>query len=89
MIAAQQTAGKKFSDAETATFVDGLFAKNVEFRSTFAGFVSSTKQARPLLGTKFSDIPGPLVEAIKKDLQAKGRPTDDGTVLSAYLNLKN
>ena len=85
---AQIVAGKKFSDVETAAEVDKLFSKNVEFKNIVLG-VTGAKQARPLLSSTFDDIPGPLADAIKKDLQAKGRPTDKATVLSAYINLKN
>lgn len=82
---AQLNAGKKFSDVETAKFIDGLFAKNVTFKGFFGG---SNSQA--LLSLKAGDVPGDVKVALKADFARAGiaSPTD-ADLLGAYLRLKS
>lgn len=81
---AQRNAGKKFSDVETAKFIDGLFAKNVTFKGFFGGISS-----QPLLTVRPGDIPSNVRDALKADFARAGvaSPTD-ADILGAYLRLK-
>lgn len=85
LIDAQRSAGKKFTDAETQQHIDGLFAKNVTFRSTFLGFETGGRSGQPLLSMKYGDIPSAQVDSIKKAFAARGNsnPTE-GDILGAY-----
>jgi hypothetical protein len=81
---AQRSAGKKFSDVETAKFIDGLFAKNVTFKGFFGGVNSQS-----LLSLKPGDVPSDISKALKADFTKAGvaSPTDSD-ILGAYLRLK-
>jgi soluble lytic murein transglycosylase len=81
---AQRSAGKKFSDVETAKFIDGLFAKNVTFKGFFGGVNSQS-----LLSLKPGDVPSDISKALKADFAKAGvaSPTDSD-ILGAYLRLK-
>jgi soluble lytic murein transglycosylase len=85
---AQREAGKKFTDAEVMAHVDGLFAKNVEFRNTFMGFDTGSS-SKALLSMKASDIDSASLTAIKAAWKKRGvsDPTD-GQVLDLYLTAK-
>ena len=85
VIDAQRAAGKKFSDAEVQQHVDGLFARNVQFKSTFLGFQTGGTTGQPLLSVKVGDIPSADAERIKRAFKAQGndQPTD-ADVLGAY-----
>jgi len=85
---AQKEAGKKFSDAEVLQHLDALFAKNVRFRNTFAGFDTSA-QTMPLLGMKLGDIPGADRDRIKQALQRQGVDAPaDSMILETYWRSK-
>lgn len=88
LLAAQQAAGKKFTDAEVEKHIDGLFAKSQAFRNTFLGFTTSTSSER-LLTMKAGDIPGDIRDKLRADFKAAGvaDPTD-GDILGAYWKLK-
>jgi hypothetical protein len=77
---AQRSAGKKFSDVETAKFIDGLFARNVTFKGFFGG---TSSQA--LLSVK----PGDVRKALTADFAARGVTPTDADILGAYLRLKS
>lgn len=85
LLDAQQAAGKKFSDAEVAAHIDGLFAKNVTFRQTFLGIGTGGVTGQQLLSMRYGDIPGDAVTQIKKAFAARGNanPTE-GDILGAY-----
>jgi hypothetical protein len=82
---AQRLAGKKFTDVETARFVDKLFATNVQFKNTILGFSTGTS-SQALLSMKPGDIPADVKNALKKDFARRGNasPTD-ADLLGAYL----
>lgn len=82
---AQHNAGKKFSDVETAKFIDGLFAKNVTFKGFFGGVNSQS-----ILSLKPGDVPSDVRTALKADFAKAGiaSPTD-ADILGAYLRLKS
>lgn len=84
LIDAQNAAGKKFTDAEVQAHIDGLFAKNVQFRTSFLGFGTGTS-GQTLLAMKVGDIPGDQKDAIKSAFKKRGvsNPTD-GQILGAY-----
>lgn len=69
---AQREAGKKFTDAEVAQHVDGLFARN----ATFRGFFSNS--SGPMLTMKVGDIPSQERTAIEAAYKRQGveKPTD-------------
>jgi len=85
LLAAQQSAGKKFSDAEIAKHVDGIFAQTDTVR-TWMGFSSENK---PLVSMTASDIPSAIKSRLKDDFKANGidSPTD-AQILGAYLQAK-
>ncbi|MCJ0764161.1 transglycosylase SLT domain-containing protein [Variovorax terrae] len=85
---AQRAAGKAFSDVETAKFIDGLFASNVQFKNTVMG-VAVGSSSKSLLALKPDDIPGDVKQALKKDFAARGNSNpSDADYLGAYLYLK-
>lgn len=81
--AAQRETGKKFNDAEIATHIDALFAKN----ATFRGWFSNT--SGPMLGMKASDLPGDVKDNLKAAFKRQGidSPTD-AQLMNAYWNTK-
>ncbi len=84
---AQLQAGKKFSDAETAQHIDGLFAKNVQFKGLF-GFGS--EKSRALLSTKASDIPSDVANDLRKNFAKVGNLNpSDGDLLGAYFRYQS
>lgn len=83
LLAAQRSAGKKFTDADIARELDGLLANNVEYRSWF------TAKSRPLLATTAGDIDSATRKGIEQAFAAQGnRNPTDAQVLSAYLTLQ-
>lgn len=82
---AQRAAGKKFTDVETAKFIDGLFAKNVTFKGFFGGTNSQS-----LMTLKPDDVPGDVRTALTADFARAGvaQPTD-ADILGAYMRLKS
>lgn len=81
---AQRSAGKMFSDVETAKFIDGLFAKNVTFKGFFGG-----SNSQSIMSLKPGDVPSDMRNALKADFAKAGvaSPTD-ADILGAYLRLK-
>lgn len=84
LIAAQQSAGKKFTDAEVQKHIDGLFAQT----DVVKGWFSDT--GKQLLAMKPGDIPSEVKKRLKDDFAAAGitDPTD-GQLLSAYFLAKS
>lgn len=80
---AQRESGKKFSDAEVATHIDALFAKNAEFR----GWLSN--KSGPMLGMKVGDLAGDVKDNLKAAFKRQGidNPTD-AQLMNAYWNVK-
>lgn len=76
LLNAQRGAGKKFTDAEVVQHIDGLFAQNAKFRSSFLDLGGG--QSQPMLRMKVGDIPSRDVERIRKALKTQGndQPTD-------------
>jgi soluble lytic murein transglycosylase len=89
LYAEQQQTGKKMAPAEINTFMDNLFAKDVNFKQTFLGFTTGTS-SQQLLTMKTSDIPGASLDQINAAFAKRGvpNPTDDQR-LRAYWTLKN
>ncbi|MDM0072077.1 transglycosylase SLT domain-containing protein [Variovorax sp. J31P207] len=85
VMAAQQAAGRKLTDAETSKVIDETFSQNVQFRNTFLGFETGGTTGQPLMSTKVNDIPSATVDKIKKAFAANGvsKPTD-GQILGVY-----
>ncbi|OZI58706.1 transglycosylase SLT domain-containing protein [Bordetella genomosp. 1] len=82
ILAQQQVLGKQMTDAETETFIDGLFAKS----TTFRGFFSDSSGR--MLTMKAGDIPSDVKKALKLDFKRAGidDPTDSD-LLGAYWKL--
>lgn len=79
----QQETGKKMSDAETQSFIDDLFARNVTFhRDILSDYKGS------MMNMTVGNIPSDMKRSIKADLKAAGNsdPTD-GQILEAYFKL--
>lgn len=76
---AQAQAGKKFTDAETSSFIDSLFSK----KAIFDGYISDSEG--PMLKMKTGDIPPitkkALVNAYKKQY---GMEPSDGDLMQIY-----
>jgi len=85
---AQRLAGKKFTDTETAQFVDKLFATNVRFKTSFLG-ISTGASSQSLMSLKPGDISSDVKAALKADFAKRGNtdPTDSD-LLGAYLQLQ-
>lgn len=89
IFAQQAQLGRKLTPAEVEQRIDALFAKDVNFRSTFLGIgYRSTQQ--PMLSLKVSDIPPDSLMQLRKQLATKGftNPTDD-QILRIYWDHKN
>lgn len=86
LLAAQQAAGKKFTDGDIAKHIDGLFAQTDRSTSWF-GLTSSSK---PLVSMTASDIPSVVRSKLKDDFKANGidSPTD-AQLLGAYLHARS
>lgn len=80
---AQKQAGHKFTDAEVTKHIDGLFATNATFRSSFLGISGGASQVA-LLSLKPSDVPDDAKRQIKAAFQASGREASDAEILQAY-----
>lgn len=81
--AAQREAGKKFSDAEIATHIDALFAKNATFRGWFSN------KSGPMLSMQIGDLPGDVKDNLKAAFKRQGidNPTD-AQLMNAFWNTK-
>lgn len=80
--AAQAQAGKKFTDVETAQHIDALFARNVQFKSTWFGLFGG--QQAPMLSMKPGDIPAEIRTRIESDFKARGLTATDADLLNVY-----
>lgn len=82
VLSQQKVSGKQMTDRETEEFVDGLFAKSVQFRGLFG-----TTNER-MLTVKAGDIPSDVKKALKADFKKNGidDPTDSD-LLGAYWKL--
>lgn len=89
MLSYQKTVGKQLTDAEVEKHIDGLFAKSVNFRTSFLGFDTGSTQQR-LMSMKPGDIPSATRDALLNDFKAQGisDPTD-ADLLGAYFRLKS
>jgi soluble lytic murein transglycosylase len=85
----QQQLGRKLSPEEVTKFVDGTFAKNLEFRNTFLGMNVGGAKQMPLMAMTISDIPSEQLDLVKQSLANKGvsEPTND-QILRTYWNGK-
>lgn len=83
VLSQQKVTGKQMTDRETEEFIDGLFAKSVQFRGYF-----STSNER-MLTIKAGDIPSDVKKALKSDFKQNGidDPTD-ADLLGAYWRLE-
>lgn len=88
--AQQAQLGRKMTPQEISEHVDGLFAKNVQFKTTFMGVSTGTSDPTPLLSMKPNDIPDSVRAALKQSFAARGQsnPTDQD-LLGAYFKWKN
>ena len=83
VLSQQKVTGKQMTDRETEDFIDGLFAKSVQFRGYF-----STSNER-MLTVKAGDIPSEVKKSLKADFKKNG--IDDPTeadLLGAYWRLE-
>lgn len=89
ILAGQREATKKFDDGEVERRIDGLFAKNVAFRSTVMGINAGTT-SMPLLSMKADDIPDDARDSLKAAFKRQGvdNPTP-AQLLHAYWTLKS
>ena len=80
----QSSQGKRFNQAEVAKSLDGLFANNVQFRTSFFG-IPTGSSSKPLVNMRFGDIPKDERKAITQSLSNRGiaNPTDQ-QVLNEY-----
>lgn len=84
LLDAQRTSGKKFTDAEVQKHIDGLFAQNNTFRTSFLGIpTGSTSQS--LLSMKPGDVPSDARKKIEAAFKAQGNDKpSDADILGAY-----
>ena len=77
------------SPEEVTKFVDGTFAKNLDFRNTFLGMNMGGVKQMPLLAMTVSDIPSEQLDLVKQSLANKGvtEPSND-QILRTYWNGK-
>jgi hypothetical protein len=87
VLQAQKAAGKKFNDAEMATYIDKMFAQNVKFQTSFLGINTGTDSTR-LLAMKAGDIPGDVKDRLKADFKTMGIEPTDADLLGAFFQLK-
>lgn len=82
----QKQTGKKMTPAEIEQHVDSLFAKDLTFRKTFAGFETGSGQQN-MLTMKVGDIPGDALVQIKQAFEMQGikKPTDDQLLRTYWL----
>jgi len=78
---AQVAAGKKFTDAENAAYINVMFAQSQKLKSFFGNDASM-----PLLTMTASDIPSDWRDALKANLAKQGNtnPTDSDVLLSYW-----
>ncbi len=84
IFAQQQQLGRKMTAQEVSSHIDGLFSKDLTFKTTVLGFTTGTSQ-RNMLTMKPSDIPGDDRTSITNAFNARGvtKPTDD-QIMRAY-----
>jgi soluble lytic murein transglycosylase len=84
---AQRQAGKQFNEGETSKFVDGLFAFNVGFKTTFLG-MGTGSETQTMLSMKPSDVPSDTRAMLKKDFAARGIDATAADIYGAYMRMK-
>lgn len=85
---AQQAAGKKFNDVETARTIDDAFSQNITLRSTLFGMGSSAN-TMPVLGLhKPADLPDAARNAIIADFKARGITPSDNDVVRTFIGAR-
>lgn len=84
VLAQQAQLGRKMSEDELTKFVDATFAKDVNFKSTLAGFSISSSSTK-MITMRASDLPDGAYQGIKKAMVEKGskNPTDND-ILQQY-----
>lgn len=81
--------GRKMTPQEISDHIDGLFNKNVTFRTTFMGFDTGTT-SQPLMAVKIDDLPSDTKDALRKSFAARGNAKpSDADMLSAYIKWKS
>ena len=76
----QMQTGQKLTPEQITQQIDGMFAKNVAFRSTFLGHAYGSPTQTPMLSLQVGDLPGSTVDALKSEwAQKKGitNPSND------------
>jgi len=88
LLLAQAQQGKKFNDAETEAYIDGLFNKSVPFRNTITGTADGKKTGRALTMT-VKDLTSGDVTAIKASFKKRGiADPSDTDIVAAYWRTK-
>jgi soluble lytic murein transglycosylase len=88
VLLAQRQQGKKFNDAETEQFIDGLFAKNVAVRNTITGTADGKKTGRALTMT-IDDMQKGDITAIRDAFKNRGiKNPSDADIVGAYLRTR-
>lgn len=84
----QKVYGKKFNAGEISTAVDGMFAKNADFRTKHLFGLITTGDSQPALTSKIGDIPGSVKTDITNWYKTNGvtSPTD-GQILARFYKL--
>ena len=89
VFAAQAQTGKKFTPAELDAHIDGLFAKNVEFRTSFMGISTGSTTAQPLMSLQIGDLPADTVQQLRESFAKRGKTNPTNTdLLNAYRTYK-
>lgn len=83
LLDAQSQSGKKFTDRETADFINGMFIKDSGFKKFFGGSIA-------MMGVTASDIPSNIKKQLKANLKAQGiSDATDEQIVEAYWKTKN
>lgn len=88
VLVAQSQSGKKFNDAETEAFIDGLFNKSLTFRQMVFGF--DKERSVRMLEMTVKDIPPDDLSGIKDQFKKRGiTEPSDSDLLGAYWRTKS
>lgn len=83
LLAEQEKAGRKFTEAEIERYVDEQFARSVNVQTT--GFFGGKGiENRQLLSMTAKDVPQDVRRRIEEGLKARGVEATDGLILGAY-----
>jgi soluble lytic murein transglycosylase len=84
VLQAQRASGKRMTPADVETFMDKLFAANVEFKRTLFGMDFNSTQHN-LIGMQIDELSSDTIASVKKALQKNGRANpSDADVLNTY-----